>query len=55
MEAKLGDDPLVSDDVRTLSIKYGTNGERCRKFRESIHEMRQVEMEHFPLAPRTCL
>ena len=55
MEAKLGDDPLVSDDVRTLSIKYGPNGERCRTFRESIQEMRQVEMEEFPLSPRTCL
>ena len=55
MEAKLGDDPVVSDDVRTLSIKYGPNGEKCRTFRESIQEMRQVDMEEFPLSPRTCL
>eukprot|EP00435_Cladocopium_sp_Y103_P071047 s689_g36.t1 len=54
MESKHGEDCLVSDDVRTLSIIYGANGERSRGFKESVQEMRQCEFSDFPLEPRTC-
>ena len=46
--------PLVSDDVRTFSIKYGPNGERSRGFVNPFN-IRQVEMKEFPLSPRICL
>ena len=49
-----GDDQVAADDVRTLSIQYGANGERSRNFRKSVEEMRQVEFDDFPLSLRTC-
>ena len=55
MEAKHGEDQISADDVRTLSIKYGPNGERSRTFRESVQEMQQCHFDEFPLEPRTCL
>ena len=49
-----GDDTVAADDVRTLSILYGANGERNRNFRDSVKEMKQVEFDDFPLSLRTC-
>ena len=49
-----GDDTCAADDVRTLSILYGANGERNRNFRDSVKEMKQVEFDDFPLSLRTC-
>ena len=54
-EASAGDDKSVADDVRTLEVRYGANGERLRTFRESIKEFQQVEFQDFPLTPRTAL
>ena len=54
-EATKGDDRSAGDDARTLSIKYGVNGERSRTFKDSIQEMRMVDMDDFPFTPRTCL
>lgn len=50
-----GEDRAVSDDVRTLSVTYGMNGERQRGFRESVKELTMTEFEDFPLQPRTTL
>ena len=52
-ESSEGDDRFAADDVRTLEVKYGLSGERQRSFRESIHEMQEVEFTDFPLTPRT--
>ena len=49
-----GDDRVAGDDARTLSIKYGANGERSRAFKESVQEMRVVDFDDFPFVPRTC-
>ncbi|CAE7387391.1 LYPLA1 [Symbiodinium microadriaticum] len=54
-EAARGDDRVAGDDARTLSIKYGLNGERSRTFKDSIQEMRMVEFDDFPFNPRTCM
>ena len=54
-EALDGDDRVAADDIRTLSIKYGVNGERRRAFKETVSELSNTEMEDFPLQPRTCL
>ena len=54
-EAMDGNDRIAGDDVRTMEIRYGVNGERLRNFRESIAEMQEVEFEDFPLEPRTAL
>ena len=54
-ESSEGDDRSAADDVRTLEVKYGLSGERQRMFRESIHEMQEVEFTDFPLTPRTTL
>ena len=37
-EASAGEDRFVADDVRTLEVRYGANGERLRTFRESVKE-----------------
>lgn len=55
IEASAGEDKTVADDVRTLEVRYGANGERLRTFRESIKEFQQVEFLDFPLTPRTTL
>ena len=52
-ESLEGDDRLAGEDVRTLSVKYGLNGERLRNFREAIHETQVCEFEDFPFEPRT--
>lgn len=49
-----GDDRIAADDVRTLSIQYGANGERSRSFRRSVEEMQQVEFDDYPFTLRTC-
>eukprot|EP00438_Fugacium_kawagutii_P025119 Skav230792 [mRNA] locus=scaffold312:103074:108500:+ [translate_table: standard] len=54
-EAAEGDDMFCSEDVRTLEVKFGVNGDRHRGFRETILEMQQVEFDDFPLEPRTSL
>eukprot|EP00438_Fugacium_kawagutii_P035321 Skav206911 [mRNA] locus=scaffold808:332320:333552:+ [translate_table: standard] len=54
-EAIEGDDFSASDDVRTLEVTYGLNGERQRGFRESVKQLQQVEFSDFPFEPRTCL
>ena len=54
-EALEGDDISASDDVRTLEVTYGLNGERQQGFRESVKQLQQVEFGDFPLEPRTCL
>eukprot|EP00435_Cladocopium_sp_Y103_P043411 s342_g12.t1 len=54
-EALEGDDISASDDVRTLEVTYGLNGERQRSFRESVKQLQQVEFSDFPFEPRTCL
>ena len=54
-EACEGDELSSADDVRTMEIRYGANGERLRSFREAVSEMQEVEFSDFPLAPRTTL
>lgn len=54
-ESSEGSDRSASDDVRTLEVQYGFNGERQRSFRESVKELQMTEFEDFPLAPRTTL
>ena len=51
--SKHGDDTVAAEDVRTMSIKYGQNGERSRSFKESVQEMRMTEFDDWPLVPRT--
>ena len=50
-----GSDRSAAEDVRTLDVKYGYNGERQRSFRESVKELQMTEFEDFPLQPRTTL
>ena len=50
-----GNDRSASEDVRTLEVRYGFNGERQRSFRESVKELVVTEFEDFPLQPRTTL
>ena len=50
-----GSDRSASEDVRTLEVRYGFNGERQRSFRESVKELVMTEFEDFPLQPRTTL
>ena len=50
-----GLDRSSSEDVRTLEVRYGFNGERQRSFRESVKELVMTEFEDFPLQPRTTL
>lgn len=52
-ESVEGEDRASGEDVRTLAVKYGLNGERSRNFRESIHEMQVCEFDDFPFEPRT--
>lgn len=52
--SKHGDDTIAADDVRTLSITYGANGERSRQFRDTVKEMRVVEFDDYPFTLRTC-
>lgn len=54
-EAIDGDDRYASEDVRTLEVRYGMNGERLRVFRETVKELQQTEFSDFPLQPRTAL
>lgn len=54
-EAKEGSDRFAGEDVRTMEVRYGPNGERHRNFRESVQEMVQVDYDDFPLTPRTTL
>lgn len=54
-ETTEGDDRLAGEDVRTLEVRYGMNGERLRNFRESINEVQVCEFEDFPFEPRTAL
>lgn len=54
-EAAEGDDLVAADDVRTMEIRYGPNGERLRSFRESVAEMHEVDFNDYPLEPRTAL
>ena len=54
-EACEGIDRIVADDIRTLAVKYGANGERHRGFKETVDEMTTTEMSDFPFEPRTCL
>eukprot|EP00438_Fugacium_kawagutii_P000777 Skav229111 [mRNA] locus=scaffold92:703800:704993:+ [translate_table: standard] len=54
-ESLAGDDRYAGEDVRTLCVKFGPNGERSRSYRESVLEMVQVEYDDFPLEPRTAL
>lgn len=54
-EALEGDDRFAGEDIRTMAIRYGANGERQRSVKESVSEMLQVEMEDFPYEPRTAL
>jgi hypothetical protein len=51
--AVAGNDLSVSEDVRTLSIKFAPDGTRSRTFRESVQEMILVDFDDFPFAPRT--
>ena len=50
-----GDDRSAGEDVRTLTVTYGMNGERQRGFRETVKEMTMCDFEDFPLQPRTTL
>lgn len=52
-EACQGSDMIVSDDVRTLEVRYGINGERHRLFRESVNELQEVAFSDYPFEPRT--
>ncbi|CAE7502120.1 unnamed protein product [Symbiodinium sp. KB8] len=54
-EACAGEERIAGDDARTLSIKYGVNGERSRGFKESVQELHVVDFDDFPFNPRTCL
>lgn len=54
-EALEGDDVSACDDVRTLEVTYGYNGERQRSYRDTIKQLQQVEFSDFPFEPRTCL
>ena len=49
-EASEGDDRLVADDIRTMSVKFTANGERRRGFRETVDEYTVTEMEGVPLS-----
>ena len=48
-EAVAGEDRTACDDVRTLEVTYGQNGERQRSFRETVKELTQTEFPDFPL------
>ena len=50
-----GLDRSSSEDVRTLEVRYGFNGEGQRSFRGSVKELVVTEFEDFPLQPRTTL
>eukprot|EP00435_Cladocopium_sp_Y103_P007924 s2848_g2.t1 len=50
-----GDDRIAGEDVRTLTVTYGMNGERHRGFRETVKELTMCDFEDFPLQPRTSL
>lgn len=52
-ESTDGEDRNAGEDVRTLAVKYGLNGERLRNFREAIHETQVCEFDDFPFEPRT--
>ncbi|CAJ1449221.1 unnamed protein product [Effrenium voratum] len=54
-EAVEGDDRSASEDVRTLEVRYGVNGERLRSFRETVNELQVCEFEDFPFQPRTAM
>lgn len=43
------------DDVRTLSVKIGSDGSRRRNYREAAESMIEVDFSDWPLeGPRTC-
>lgn len=54
-ESIAGEDRFAGEDVRTLCVKFGPNGERSRNFQDTVLEMVQVEYDDFPLEPRTAL
>lgn len=54
-EACDGDDRSAGEDVRTLTVTYGMNGERQRGFRETVKELTMCDFDDFPLQPRTTL
>lgn len=41
---------MVSDDVRTLAVTYGLNGERQTGFKETVKELTMTEFDDFPRA-----
>jgi hypothetical protein len=51
--AVAGGDLSVSENVRTLSIKFASDGMRSRTFRESLQEMTLVVFDDFHFSPRT--
>ena len=53
-EAVSGEELISAEDDKTLSIRYGINGERSRGFKESVQEMRVSDFSDFPFNPRTC-
>ena len=54
-ESSDGVEKSVAEDVRTLEVRYASNGERQRNFRESVRELSQTEFDDWPLEPRTAL
>lgn len=52
-EASSGVELLAADDVRTLEVRYGMNGERHRMFRETVNELQEVSFPDYPFEPRT--
>lgn len=54
-ESVKGTERSASNDVRTLEVKSGYNGERQWGFRDTARELQMTEFEDFPLAPRTTL
>eukprot|EP00438_Fugacium_kawagutii_P033140 Skav227543 [mRNA] locus=scaffold2241:169914:174596:- [translate_table: standard] len=52
-EAAHGNELLASDDVRTLEVRYGMNGERHRLFKDTVNELQEVAFPDYPFEPRT--
>lgn len=53
--SKVPRDQSASNDVHTLEVKFGYNGERQRGFPDTARELQMTEFEDFILAPRTTL
>lgn len=47
-ESVEGTERSASNDVRTLEVKFGYNGERQRGFRDTARELQMTEFEDFP-------